>query len=60
MPPGHLALLKSGTSPNEALHRDMKKWFKNHQELFIGTLILQLQVSCFAVSYTHLTLPTIA
>ena len=55
-----LALLKSGTYPNEALHRDMNKWFKNQQELFIGTLKLQLQVSCFgrlamhnAMLYTH-------
>ena len=53
MPCGHLALLKSGTSPNEALHRDMNKWFKNQQELFIGTLQLQLQVSCFGRLAMH-------
>ena len=53
MPLGHLALLKSGTSPNEALHRDMNKWFKNQQELFIGTLQLQLQVSCFSRLAMH-------
>ena len=53
MPAGHLALLKSGTSPNEALHRDMNKWFKNQQELYIGTLKLQLQVSCFGRLAIH-------
>ena len=31
----------------------MDKWFKNQQELFIVTLKLQLQVSCFGRLAMH-------
>ncbi len=39
-----IALLGSGTSPNESLHAEMNRWFRNQPTLFSTTLTLQLSV----------------
>lgn len=44
MPAAMVALLGSGTSPNESLHAEINRWFRNQPEVFPSTLALQLQV----------------
>ena len=47
------SLLSSGTSPNEALHAELNKWFRNQPELYISTLILQLRINQVAKLIVH-------
>ncbi|CAK0802818.1 unnamed protein product [Prorocentrum cordatum] len=46
-------LLGSGTSPNEALHSEINKWFKNQLELHAQTLELQLGVNVIGKQMMH-------
>ncbi len=42
--PKMIALLGSGTSPNESLHAEINRWFRNQPTVFSTTLSLQLSV----------------
>ena len=53
LPSRYWSLLSSGTSPNEALHAELNKWFRNQPELYISTLILQLRVNQIAKLIVH-------
>ena len=48
-----LALLGSGTSPNESLHAELNQWFRNQPELYITTLQLQLDFGVLAKLMAH-------
>ena len=50
-----LRLLGSGTSPNEAFHSCINRWFRNQPEVFVQTIRLQLQVYFLACLLTHNT-----
>ena len=49
----YLSLLGSGTSPNESLHAEVNRWFRNQQELYSTTLALQLQVNSLGKLLSH-------
>ena len=51
--PRMLSLLGSGTSPNEALHSEINRWFKNQPEIYAPTLELQLRVGQMAKLMCH-------
>ncbi len=52
--PSHMrSLVGSGTSPNEALHSELNRAFRNQPEVYIETLGLQLEVSCWAKRLAH-------
>ncbi|CAK0885113.1 unnamed protein product [Prorocentrum cordatum] len=53
LPARALPLLGSGTSPNEALHSEINKWFKNQPELYAQTLELQLGVNVIGKQMMH-------
>ena len=50
-----LRLLGSGTSPNEAFHSCINRWFRNQPAVFVQTIRLQLQVNFLACLLTHNT-----
>ncbi len=51
--PKMLSLLGSGTSPNESLHAELNRWFKNQPEVFSTTLGLQLSVCQLGKLLSH-------
>ena len=53
LPARALPLLGSGTSPNEALHSEINRWFKNQPELYAQTLELQLGVHVIGKQMMH-------
>ena len=53
MPIAYVSMLSSGTSSNEALHREANRWFSNQPELFIQTLTHQLEVCTVAKLMAH-------
>ncbi len=53
LPRSKLALLGSGTSPNEAWHSEINKWCSNQPEIFAITAELQLQVTVFGKLLSH-------
>ena len=53
MAPHRLALLGSGTSPNESLHSEINRWFGNQPELYVHTLQIQLRINTIAKLMTH-------
>ena len=53
MPPEMRSLLGSGTSPNEALHAEINRWFRNQPEVFPSTLALQLSVARLGKLLSH-------
>ena len=53
MPSAMVSLLGSGTSPNEALHAEINRWFRNQPEVFPSTLALQLEVGRLAKLLAH-------
>ena len=53
MPSSMLSLLGSGTSPNEALHSEINRWFRNQPEVFPSTLALQLQIGRLGKLLAH-------
>lgn len=48
-----VSLLGSGTSPNESLHAEINRWFKNQPDIFAATLELQLSVCRLAKLLCH-------
>ena len=48
-----MSLLGSGTSPNESLHAEINRWFKNQPEIFSATLNLQLEINLFGKLLSH-------
>ena len=53
MDPSKLALLGSGTSPNEALHAWLNQLSKNQSEWYLTTAEMQLSVNALARLITH-------
>lgn len=54
MPKQMLALLGSGTSANESLHKEIDSWYRNRgPEVFPTTLELQMQVGALGKLLTH-------
>ena len=56
------SLLGSGTSPNESLHAEINRWFRNQPEVFPSTLSLQLEVGRLGKLVCHnaaMYLPTL-
>jgi hypothetical protein len=53
MPRSMLNLLGSGTSPNEALHSEINRWYRNQPSVFPTTLSLQLQVGRLGKLLAH-------
>ena len=49
VPRSMLAMLGSGTSPNEALHAEINAWYRQQPELFVTTLELQLRTRAIPV-----------
>ena len=47
------ALLGSGTTPNEALHSEINRWYRNQPEVFPSTLALQLEVALMSKLLSH-------
>ena len=47
------SLLGSGTSPNEAIHSEINRWFRNQPELYSTTLALQLDVNALGKLMSH-------
>ena len=53
MAPAKIALLGSGTSPNETLQAEMNRWCRNQSEWYASTAEMQLQVYMFAKLVAH-------
>jgi hypothetical protein len=51
--PRKLSLLGSGTSPNEALHAEINRWFRNNPEFYATTLGLQLKINTTGKLMAH-------
>ena len=50
---GRVALMGSGTAPNESLHHEVNTWFRNFPELYPTTLELQLDVGSLGKLLVH-------
>jgi hypothetical protein len=48
-----LALLGSGTSPNESMHAELNRWMRNQPETYSATLELQLEIAHFGKLFAH-------
>jgi hypothetical protein len=48
-----LALLGSGTSPNESMHAELNRWMRNQPETYASTLELQLEIAHFGKLFAH-------
>ena len=53
MPVSMVALLGSGTAPNESLHHEVNTWYRNQPEVFPVTLSLELRVARLAKLVAH-------
>ena len=53
MPKERLSLLGSGTSPNESLHAEINRWFRNQPEMYINTLAIQLDINGLGKLLAH-------
>ncbi|CAK0792945.1 unnamed protein product, partial [Prorocentrum cordatum] len=53
LPKKYQSLIGSGTSPNEALHAEVNRWFRNQPELYLETLELQLAAATHAKLIAH-------
>ena len=53
MPRAMTSLLGSGTSPNESLHAEINRWYRNQPEVFPSTLALQLEVGRLGKLLSH-------
>jgi hypothetical protein len=51
--PKKLALLGSGTSPNESMHAELNRWMRNQPETYSSTLELQLEIAHFGKLFAH-------
>jgi len=53
MPANQIGLLGSGTSPNEALHAEINKWFANQAAIHSASLQAQLDVNLVGKLMIH-------
>ena len=53
LPPWKLALLGSGSSPNEAFNREINDWFRNQPDIYISTVEVQLGASALGKLMAH-------
>jgi hypothetical protein len=53
LPCKYLTLLPSGTTSNEALHAEMRAWFRQTQKLRRSTLLLKLRILLLAKIIPH-------
>jgi hypothetical protein len=53
LPTSMLSLLSSGTSSNEAFHRELNNWFRGHVKMHQATLAQKLEVLHFTKLLTH-------
>ena len=49
----NISLLGSGTSPNESLHAEINRWFRNQPEMYINTLAIQLDINGLGKLLAH-------
>ncbi len=53
MDPCMVSLMGSGTSPNEALHAEVNRWFRNQPDIYSTTVGMQLRVCHLGKLLTH-------